>query len=390
MSRGVVDVIPRELFEKNLRSGERMKIYLGVDPTGPNIHLGHAVILRKLRQLQDLGHEVILLIGDFTARIGDPTEKDAARVRMTPDEVAKNAEGYKEQAGVILDFSRKHPSPARLEFNAKWLEKMNFQDVMEMAANFTVQQMLERDMFEKRIKEDKPIYVHEFFYPMMQGYDSVAMDVDMEVGGNDQLFNMLTGRTLQKIYNDREKIVMTFELLEGLDGRKMSKSYGNIVGVIDEPFEMYGKLMSLDDSLVTRYMLLATNATQDEVAATEQELKSGAHPRDVKMRLARIIVAMYHSDRAADDAEQEFVRVFQQKSAPTKMEEYRVQAADKTAVDLLVNSGLVDTTSDARRLIKQGGARLNDVKVESFDEELKVEDGDTLQAGKRKFVTLRR
>ena len=390
MTRGVIDIIPLTLFQKKLKAGERMKIYLGVDPTGPDIHLGHAVILRKLRQLQDLGHEIVLLIGDFTARIGDPTDKEAARVTMTPAQVNANAKGYKEQAAKILDFSTKHENPARLEFNSKWLDKMSFQDVMELAANFTVQQMMERDMFEKRMADGKPIYVHEFFYPMMQGWDSVVMDVDMEVGGNDQLFNMLTGRTLQKVVNGTEKVVMTFEFLAGTDGRKMSKSYGNDVGVADEPFDIYGKLMSLDDSLITQYMLLATDASTEEVDEVEAEMIAGAHPRDVKMQLAHQIVSMYHSEKDADAAQEEFVNVFQKKNTPAEMGVYVVRTSDVSIIDLLVGSGLVKSKSEARRLVEQGGARINDKKVGSIDEELDVSNGDTLQAGKRKFVTLKK
>ncbi len=388
MKRGVTSIVPLVEFERKLRAGERIRVYLGVDPTGPSIHLGHAVILRKLRQLQDLGHEVILLIGDFTARIGDPTDRDAARTTLTHKEVLANARRYKEQAATILDFSRSHRSPARLEFNARWLDKLRFQDVMELAAHFTVQQMLERDMFEKRLAADKPIYVHEFFYPLMQGYDSVAMDVDMEVGGNDQLFNMLTGRTLQKSLHNREKIVMTFEFLEGLDGRKMSKSYGNIVGVMDEPAEMFGKIMSLDDRLIPRYVWLCTDASRADVAAVEQELVSGANPRDVKIRLARQIVSQYHSEKQAAAAEQEFVSVFQRKERPTEMPTYTVSAEDKTIVDLVVNAGCASSKGEARRLVEQGGVRLNDIKVTNVSASVDVHAGDVLQVGKRKFVRL--
>lgn len=388
LKRGVTDIVPRLEFERKLRAGERIRVYLGVDPTGPSIHLGHAVILRKLRQLQDLGHEVILLVGDFTARIGDPTDREAARTTMTHKQVLANAQHYKEQAAKILDFSRSHRSPARLDFNARWLDKLRFQDVMELAAHFTVQQMLERDMFEKRLTQDKPIYVHEFFYPLMQGYDSVAMDVDMEVGGNDQLFNMLAGRSLQKIYNNREKVVMTFEFLEGLDGRKMSKSYGNIVGVTDAPNEMYGKIMSLADSMIARYFWLCTDATASDVAAVKQELVAGTNPRDVKMRLARTIVALYHSEKAAVAAEQEFVAVFQQKGRPAEMPTYVVKSTDKTIVDLVIAAGCASSKGEARRLVEQGGVRVNEVKVTNVSVALQIRDNDILQVGKRKFVRL--
>ncbi|MFC1598216.1 tyrosine--tRNA ligase [Patescibacteria group bacterium] len=389
MTRGVTDVIPADLFEKKLRTGERMRIYLGVDPTGPDIHLGHAVILRKLAQLQELGHEIILLIGDFTARIGDPTDRSAARVTMKPEEIAANAKTYKQQAGKILDFSAKSKNPARMEFNSKWLEKMTFHDVLELASLFTVQQMLERDMFQERIKADKPIHLHEFLYPVMQGYDSVAMDVDMEVGGNDQLFNMLAGRTLQKSLNDREKTVMTFELLEGTDGRKMSKSYENVVGVMDEPVEMFGKVMSLSDELIPKYFWLCTDYTKADLNGVERSLQRGDNPRDMKICLARQIVMLYHSEKAANEAEKEFLQVFQKKEKPTEMPTHKVSAKDKTLVDLMVSAGVAKSKSEARRLIEQGGVRLNDKKITDRDAVPSYRDGDVLQVGKRKFVRLR-
>ncbi|MFH1426892.1 MAG: tyrosine--tRNA ligase [Candidatus Kerfeldbacteria bacterium] len=388
LSRGVVDIIPRGLFEQKLKKGERIRVYYGVDPTGPEIHLGHAVILRKLRQLQDLGHEVILLIGDFTARIGDPTDRDAARTTMTHKEILDNAKTYNEQASKILDFSRSAKNPAQLMYNAKWLDKLRFQDVIELTSHFTVQQMMERDMYQRRLVEDKPIYVHEFLYPVMQGYDSVAMDVDMEVGGNDQLFNMLAGRTLQKTLNDREKIVMTFELLEGTDGRKMSKSYGNVVGVMDEPFEMYGKIMSLSDDLIVRYFQLCTDVEPGKIESISKELNEDANPRDVKMRLAKEIITLYHSKKDAEAAEIEFVSVFQEKHAPTEMGAYTIGSKDKTISDLIVNAGLAQSKGEARRLVEQGGVRIDDEKVEDPHALPEIQDGDVLRVGKRKFVQL--
>lgn len=389
MERGVVDIIPRRLFEKKLLAGERIRVYLGVDPTGPDIHLGHAVILRKLRALQDLGHEVILLLGDFTARIGDPTDRAAARTALTHEEVLANAKSYKTQAAKILDFSAASANPARIEFNAKWLDKLKFQDVIELAARFTVQQMMERDMYQQRLKDAKPIYVHEFLYPIMQGYDSVAMDVDMEVGGNDQLFNMLTGRTLQKEINQREKIVMTFELLPGLDGRKMSKSFGNVVGVADAPNEMFGKIMSLADELIPQYFLLCTDATQAEVKEISEKLAAGENPRDWKISLARRIVSFYHSETAAEAAGAEFAAVFADKGKPKEIPEFALPKAGTTLVDLLVAAKLAPSKGQARRLIEQGGVRLNDTKVADVAVAPNFADGDLLQVGKRNFVRLR-
>lgn len=386
LSRGVADIIPADEFERKLRAGERMRLYLGVDPTGPFIHLGHAVILWKMRELQQLGHEIILLLGDFTARIGDPTGKDAARTTLTHEEILQNAQTYKEQAAKILDFDDPE-NPALLKYNAEWLDSLRFQDILELSARFTVQQMMERDMFENRLNEGKPIYVHEFLYPIMQGYDSVAMDVDMELGGNDQLFNMLAGRTLQKEMNKREKVVMTMQLLPGLDGRKMSKSYDNIVGISDEPNEMYGKLMSLEDQFITQYFELCANASEEEVESVKKELDGGANPRDVKMRLARVIVELYHSADAATTAEAEFIKIFQQKDRPTDIAEYTMTDADTTIIELLVNSVLASSKGEARRLIEQGGVKVNDTKVESIDF-AEFSSGDVIQVGKRKFIRL--
>ncbi|HLD22264.1 MAG TPA: tyrosine--tRNA ligase [Patescibacteria group bacterium] len=385
-TRGISEIIPKTLFEQKLQNNEHMRIYLGVDPTGPYIHLGHAVILRKLRQLQELGHEIIFLIGDFTARIGDPTDRGAARVTLTHTEILENAKTYKEQASKILDFSKDAQNPARIEFNSTWLDTLRFQDVIELSARFTVQRMLERDMFEKRIKEEKPIYIHEFLYPVMQGYDSVALDVDAEVGGNDQLFNMLAGRTLQQEINKKEKVVITFDLLPGLDGRKMSKSYNNYVAVNDAPVEMFGKIMSLKDELIPQYFWLCTNDTKQDIAGVKHALSHGENPRDLKVCLARKIVTLYHSPQAANDAEREFLEVFQRKGKPTEIPTYTRTSADKTIVDVLVHTKLTTSKTEARRLIEQGGVKVNDQKIE--DGNTAVTTNDIIQVGKRKFVRM--
>lgn len=384
--RGVAESLPEGGLQKKLQSGERMRVYLGVDPTGPSIHIGHAVILRSLRTLQTWGHEIILLIGDFTARIGDPTDRDAARVTMTHEEVLANAASYKEQAAKILDFDSKE-NPARIDFNARWLDQLKFADVIKIAAQFTVQRMMERDMFEKRWKEGKPIHLHEFLYPLMQGYDSVAMDVDMEVGGTDQTFNMLAGRTLQTALNHKEKIVLSFQLLEGLDGRKMSKSYKNIVGVMDTPNEMFGKIMSLSDDLLVRYFQLTTNSTKADIEGMQHALKKGQNPRDLKMCLAREIITIYHSAEAAEEAEAEFKRIFQEKNKPTDIVAYTLAAEDSNIIDVMIHLGFATSKGEARRLIEQGGVKMNDEKV--TDSALAPVPG-TLQVGKRKFAELQK
>lgn len=390
LTRGIGEIIPRDVFVKKLRAGERMRMYLGVDPTGPDIHIGHAVILRKLRKLQDLGHEIILLIGDFTARIGDPTGRDSARVTMTHEAILENAKNYKKQASKILDFSSSHVSPAKIDFNARWLDKLSFQDVIALSSHFTVQQMLERAMFQKRMSEGKPVYIHEFLYPVMQGYDSVAMDVDVEVGGTDQTFNMLVGRTLQQEMNNREKVVMSFELLEGLDGRKMSKSYKNIVGVMDAPADMFGKIMSVADDLIVKYFWLCTDWTKADMNGVERALKRGDNPRDIKMCLARQIVRLYHGEKAATDAEAEFIRVFQQKAAPTEAVEYRVSKRDITLADVLVSAKMVSSKGEARRLAQQGGVRVNGEKISDVNTSAADVVGALVQVGKRKFVQVKK
>ena len=279
LNRAVEDVIVREELAKRLEKGERLRVYHGIDPTGPLLHIGHAVTLRKLRQFQDLGHEVILLIGDFTAQIGDPTGRTTERVPLTPEQVKENAKNYQKQAAKILDFKSKE-NPVQVRFNSDWLAKLSFKEVVQLAMQFTVQQMIERDMFQVRLKDNKPIGLHEFLYPLMQGYDSVAMDVDLEVGGSDQLFNMLAGRDLIRNLKNKSKCVLTTPLLEGLDGRKMSKTYGNFVAVTDEPNDMFGKVMSLRDELITRYFEICTDVSKMEINKIADEMKHGGNPRD--------------------------------------------------------------------------------------------------------------
>lgn len=375
--RGVADIVPAAVLEEKLASKKPLRLYLGIDPTGPDIHIGHAVILRAMRRLQDLGHEIILLIGDFTARIGDPTDKQAARTTMSHQEILDNAKTYQEQASKILRFTG--DNPVQLKFNATWLDKLNFADVLELASKFTVQQMLERDMFANRMKEEKPIHLHEFLYPLMQGYDSVALETDIEVGGNDQLFNMMAGRTLLKEIKGKEKVVITFELLEGLDGRKMSKSYHNIIGVSDAPNDMFGKVMAVKDDLLPRYFWLCTDLEQAEIDSI-----IAGHPRDAKIRLAKEIVTLYHSAAAGAAAEAEFAAVFTDKGKPADMPELRI-AVGASLIDAVVSSGAAKTTSDARRKIEQGGVRVNDQKMSDIATAPDWNAGDVLQVGKRQF-----
>jgi len=384
LTRGVQDVVVKSELEKLLRSGKKLSVYLGVDPTSKRISLGNAVPLRKLRDFQRLGHKVIFLVGSFTARIGDTSDKETMRKPMAPDEIEENFKTYKKQAGKIIDFSK-----AKIVYNEKWLKKLSMSDVVELAQQFTVQQMIERDMYQKRLSEGKPIGLHEFLYPLMQGYDSVALEVDVEIGGNDQLFNMLAGRTLLKSYKDKDKHVVTTPLIEGLDGRKMSKSYNNTVDVADEPADMFGKIMSLHDDLIVKYLELCTDVPTGEIAEITEGLKNGENPRDAKARLAREVVALYHSDKDAHHAEDQFGSVFQDGNMPDDIEEGKVGGGTYRADDLVVDSGLIGSKSEAKRLIEQGAVKINGEAILEWGNEITVSSGDVIQVGKRKFVKIK-
>ncbi len=378
LTRAVTDVVPRKLAEEKLKSGQPLRLYFGIDPTGAKLHLGHSVPLRKMRAFQDAGHHVILLIGSFTAMVGDPTGRDEMRQELTADDVKKNFESYIDQAKKILDLKT-----LEVRYNHEWLEKLTFKDVLQLTSHFTVQQMLKRDMFAKRMQDDEPISVTEFMYPLMVGFDSVMLDVDVELGGNDQLFNMLAGRTMQTACKKRDKFVLTTKLLDGTDGRKMSKTYNNCVYITDEPTEMYGCLLSMPDNLIPIYMECCTDLPMKEVKSAEQALKDGTeNPKNLKMRLAREIVTMYHSADAAKVAEESFENVFKYKGVPKDMPEYKARKGE-SLIDALVTSKSVASKSEARRLIEQGGVKLNDKPVTDLN--AKAEQG-IWKVGKRKFV----
>lgn len=377
LTRGVAKVIPQKLAEEKLKSGKKIRMYWGIDPTGANIHLGHAVPLRKMKQLCDAGHEVIFLVGSFTAMIGDPTGRDAMRAPLTKQQVQKNFEDYKKQASKILDFKK-----VRIEYNHTWLEKLSFKDILDLTSQFTVNQMIQRDMFEKRLKAGEEVSMTEFMYPLMVGYDSVVLDVDMELGGTDQEFNMLAGRTMQKNAGKREKFIMTMKLLEGTDGRKMSKTYDNCIYLSDSAKDMYGKTLSIKDDLITTYMECATDIPMEEIATVEKEMKKGANPKEFKMRLARELVTMYHSAKDADAAEEEFTNIFKKGGVPDDMPEVKAEKGE-LLIDLLVRAKIVTSKSEARRLIEQKAVTMNETLVDAFD--VKAEAGVT-KVGKRKFV----
>ncbi len=387
LHRGVDTIYPStEALRELLNSGKKITLYLGVDPTGAKLHIGHTVALRKLAQFQQAGHKVILLIGDFTGRIGDPTGKDKTRVPLTSEQLAENAQTYQQQAAKILDFD--HPTnPVELRYNSTWLAKLTFADVIKLAAHFTVQQMLERDMFEQRLQANKPISMHEFFYPLMQGYDSVAMDVDLEIGGTDQTFNMLAGRTLQKEINHREKFVITVPLLADSTGVKIGKSEGNVIAITAAPADLYGKIMALGDDVIVQAFELCTDVQTQEIKEIAQQLAAGDNPKFAKMRLAREIVTLYHDATAATAAEAEFHQVFTEHGKPTEIPKLPVPSTTE-ALTVLVELKLAETKNAAKRLFEQGGVKLNDVKVTDWKAPLTLKSGDILQVGKRSFVEL--
>lgn len=394
ISRGVVEIVPEEDLKtklaKSIANGKPLKIKLGLDPSAPDIHVGHTVVLQKLRQFQMLGHEVQLIIGDFTGRIGDPTGKSETRKQLTEEDVLRNAETYRDQIHKILD-----PERTTIHFNSKWLGPMSFADVVGLSAKVTVARMLERDDFTKRYQSGQPISIHEFFYPLMQGFDSVALESDVELGGTDQKFNLLMGRTLQKEYGKAQQVAIMTPIIEGLDGvQKMSKSLGNYIGINEEPNEIYGKTMSVPDELMVKYYELATDMSNDALEALAAGLKDGSvHPRDAKMQLAKTFVRMYHGEEAAEEAEMRFKTVFQQNALPDEIDQVRVDASTLEngsirLVKLLVDLGLQASNGEARRSIQQGAVKINQVKIDDPNADVKPADGDIVQVGKRKFAKI--
>ena len=377
------ETMEAELRER-LAEGRPLRVYCGYDPTSPDLHLGHTITMRKLRQFQDLGHDAIFLIGDFTGLVGDPSDRESARRQQTPEEVAEKAETYLEQAFKILD-----PDKTIVRRNSEWLSKLSFIDVIELASHFTVQQFLARQNFSRRYDKGEPVWLHEFLYALMQGRDAAAMETDVQLGGTDQLFNLLVGRKLQEILGQRPQICLTFPILVGTDGYlRMSKSTGNYIGIDEPPEEMYGKVMSLPDHAMLDYYMLVTRFTPDQIASINQGLGDGSlHPRDVKMQLAREIVSIFHGDEAAGEAEHHFRTVFQERELPPEMPIYALEGPTNI-VEVITASGLAKSKSEARRLIQQGGVRLNGEKVESIDAVVTVEKEAVLQVGKRKFTRL--
>lgn len=379
--RGVTNIIEKKHLEDALKSGKKLRVKFGIDPTGPDVHIGHAIVLWKLRQFQDLGHKIVLIIGDFTAQIGDPSDKDSERQPLTREEIEKNKKNYLEQIGMIFNLKK-----TEIHYNSEWHAKSSKQEMIEEAMNFTVNQMSQRDNFSKRLKDDKPVGLHEFLYPLLQGMDSVAIRADVELGGNDQYFNLLAGRTLQKRYNQPPQDVITFDLLEGTDGRKMSKTYQNAIYLLDKPVEMFGKVMSIKDELIVRYFLMASDISIREVKKIEEELAAGKNPRDFKARLAFEVVRRYHNEKSAKLAAEDFEKKFVKKEIPDKIPEVRLAYLTQSLADVLVDAGLVSSKSEARRLMEQGGVKVDGACIGEREAVIEPRPGMIIQVGKRKFA----
>jgi len=384
LSRGVENIYPdKESFKKLLMSGKKLKLYHGIDPTGDTLHLGHMVQLLKLRQFQKLGHKVIVLIGDFTAQIGDP-DKMTTRKPLTHKEVLENCKNYKKQIARILDIEK-----TEFKYNSKWLGKLNFKDLISLASNFTVQQMLARDMFKKRIAEGKDLYFHEFLYVLMQAYDSVVLDVDLETGGSDQMFNMLAGRTLMRRLKDKEKFVLTTKLLEDPNGIKMGKTEGARVDLSDNPTEMFGKIMSWTDGMIIPAFELLTDITDKGIEMFRQDIIVGENPREIKFKLAEEVVKGFYGDEASIKAGEAFNKQFRDREKPKKMIEKKVSQKMLNIVDLVFKLGLAGSKGEARRLIEQGGVKIDDEKITDREAMIGVHNGMIVQVGKLKFIKIK-
>lgn len=384
IQRGAEEILIEEELVAKLKEGKPLKIKAGFDPTAPDLHLGHTVLINKLRTFQQLGHEVIFLIGDFTGMIGDPTGKNVTRKPLTKEDVLANAETYKEQVFKILD-----PAKTTIRFNSEWMEKLGAAGMIKLASNQTVARMLERDDFKKRYAGGQPIAIHEFLYPLVQGWDSVALESDVELGGTDQRFNLLMGRELQKSEGQRQQTVLMMPLLEGLDGvQKMSKSLGNYIGITDAPNDMFGKIMSISDDLMWRYYDLLSFKPKAEIDAIKLQVADGLNPRDTKIELAKELIARFHSEEAAEGAHNDFIQRFQKNKIPDEMPEFDFVLGTEGLMiaNVLKDAGLTNSTSDAMRMIKQGAVKLDGEKVENTKHLFDTAQLVVLQVGKRKFA----
>ncbi|GBD87895.1 tyrosine--tRNA ligase [bacterium BMS3Abin03] len=387
--RGAVEIIPEDelvkKLEESLKEGKPLNIKLGCDPSRPDLHIGHSVVLRKLAQFQSLGHQAILIVGDFTGMIGDPSGRSATRPALTLEEARINGESYFNQATKILDREK-----TKMVYNSEWLGKMSFEDVIKLASKYTVARMIERDDFTNRFKKGEPISIHEFLYPLAQAMDSVAIKSDVELGGTDQKFNLLVGRDIQREYGQEPQCILTMPLIVGTDGvEKMSKSYDNYIGISDSPKEMYGRTLSIPDDLIYIYYELATDLSKDELGKIKKQLDDpDVNPRDIKRRLARTFVTMYHSEEAARQAEEEFDKVFIKKEVPDDIAELIINDNKIGILDLILKAKFAPSRAEAKRLVKQGGVSINGEKISDLKEEVKIENGSVLKVGRRKFIKL--
>ncbi len=380
LTRGVSEIIDKESLTKKLNSGKELRIKLGIDPTSPNIHLGRSIPLLKLKDFQDLGHKVILLVGDFTGLIGDTSDKDSERPMLAKETIAENLKTYIEQAGKILDMSK-----VKVVYNSTWLSKLNYFDICEQADLFSINQFISRENISKRLDEGKRVSLRELMYPLMQGYDSVELKADVELGGTDQKFNLLAGRDLQRHYKQEPQDILMGPIIEGLDGRKMSSSYGNGVNLMDSANDMFGKIMSLNDEFIIKYFTLLTRMDLEIIASYEKDLKDGTNPRDIKILLGKELVKMYHSEDDAEKAEQYFINTFTKKEIPDDIEE--LTPADYNIVNILIESKLAESKSEARRVIEQGGVKVNGEVIKDLD--MTIDKDSVIQKGKMGFVKIK-
>ncbi|MBT3250124.1 MAG: tyrosine--tRNA ligase [Candidatus Pacebacteria bacterium] len=384
LTRGVTEILPSKKSLAELMEQKKIRLYLGIDPTGSLLTLGHSVLLRKLQQFADLDHDVILLIGGGTVKIGDPTGKDSTRPELTNEVIEENFKNWQEQASKILDFSK-----IKIMNNADWLDKLTYVDLIKIMAKTTVQQLMERDMFQERVKAGRPVHAHEIIYPLMQGYDSVHMDVDLEIGGTDQTFNMMMGRTLQKAYNNHEKWVLSTPIINGTDGRKMSKSYGNFVALTENPNDMYGKLMRIGDEMIINYFTVLTDVPMAEIEEMEKAMAAGENPMTFKKKLAFTITTMYHDEKLAQTAQENFKTISQEKGIPDQKPVHLISAASTTILSLATGARKELSSSDVRRRIEQGAVSIDSQKYTDPNQEITPKSGSILKTGKRDFHELK-
>lgn len=379
LERGVEVIVDKKHLEKELKAGKKLRIKLGIDPTGPEIHIGRALVLWKLRAFQELGHQIVLIIGDFTGFIGDASDKQDIRKQLTEKDLKDNMKGYLKQIGLVLDIKK-----VTVRYNSEWLGKMSAKDLLKLAMNFSTQQMIQRRNFKERWEKEKTIGLHEIFYPLLQGSDSVAVEADVELGGFDQLFNLKQGRKIQRLNKQKPQDIMTLTMLNGLDGRKMSTSWGNGINILDAPNDMYGKIMSMKDEMMKHYFELCTQLPLDEIKEILRK-----EPRDAKARLAKEIVALYHGKNKSQEAEKEFNKVFRERALPSDIPVFKTKKKVYPIMDLLKDAGLVTSKSEAKRVLVGGGVRINNEKKMDWKKSVSLKSGDTVRVGKRKFVKIK-